>query len=98
MTPGRPGGPPQRVARRGVPAAAPGPPGGPLEFVSHGVNGWICDPEPSALADAFAEGARRHALQRGGQPSEVVGAALYLASDAASYTSGATLRVDGGIP
>jgi NAD(P)-dependent dehydrogenase (short-subunit alcohol dehydrogenase family) len=39
-----------------------------------------------------------HALQRAGRPEEIVGAALYLASGAASYTSGATLRVDGGIP
>ena len=48
--------------------------------------------------EAFAEGAKRHALQRGGQPDEVVGAALYFASDASSFTSGAILRVDGGIP
>lgn len=48
--------------------------------------------------DGFAESAKRHALQRGGQPEEVVGAALFLASDASSYTSGATVRVDGGIP
>jgi NAD(P)-dependent dehydrogenase (short-subunit alcohol dehydrogenase family) len=49
--------------------------------------------------EAFeAEAQHRHALQRGGQPDEIVGAALYFASDASSYTSGATLRVDGGIP
>jgi NAD(P)-dependent dehydrogenase (short-subunit alcohol dehydrogenase family) len=40
----------------------------------------------------------RHALQRGGQPDEIVGAALYFASDASTYTTGAILRVDGGIP
>jgi NAD(P)-dependent dehydrogenase (short-subunit alcohol dehydrogenase family) len=48
---------------------------------------------------AFEEGARANfALQRGGQPGEIVGAALYFASAASSYTTGATLRVDGGIP
>ena len=36
------------------------------------------------------------AMQRGGQPDEIVAAALYLASDHASYTTGALLRVDGG--
>ncbi len=49
--------------------------------------------------DAFESAVRaRHALQRGGQPDEIVGAALYFASDASTYTTGATLRVDGGIP
>ncbi len=38
------------------------------------------------------------ALQRGGQPDEVVGAALYFASDASSFTTGAILRIDGGTP
>ena len=40
----------------------------------------------------------RHALQRGGRPDEIVGTALYFASNASSYTTGAVLRVDGGIP
>jgi NAD(P)-dependent dehydrogenase (short-subunit alcohol dehydrogenase family) len=35
-------------------------------------------------------------LGRGGQPEEVVGAALYLASGASSYTSGAVIKIDGG--
>lgn len=38
------------------------------------------------------------ALRRLGQPHEVVGAALYFASDASSFTTGAVLRVDGGHP
>lgn len=38
------------------------------------------------------------ALKRLGDPAEIVGAALYFASDAASFTTGAILRVDGGLP
>ncbi|MDX2168142.1 MAG: SDR family oxidoreductase [Deltaproteobacteria bacterium] len=47
--------------------------------------------------EAFRRQARATlALQRGGEPSEIVGAALYLASPASSFTTGAVLRVDGG--
>jgi NAD(P)-dependent dehydrogenase (short-subunit alcohol dehydrogenase family) len=35
-------------------------------------------------------------LQRGGEPEEIVGAALYLASSASSYTTGSIIKVDGG--
>jgi NAD(P)-dependent dehydrogenase (short-subunit alcohol dehydrogenase family) len=35
-------------------------------------------------------------LGRGGEANEVVGAALYFASDASSFTTGAILKVDGG--
>jgi len=38
------------------------------------------------------------ALRRAGQPEDVVGAALYFASAASSYCTGALLRLDGGTP
>ncbi len=40
----------------------------------------------------------RHALQRAGDPAEIVGAALFLMSDASSFTTGSILRADGGAP
>lgn len=47
--------------------------------------------------DAFNErAAEAYALERGGKPSEIVGAALYLASDASSYTTGALIDINGG--
>jgi NAD(P)-dependent dehydrogenase (short-subunit alcohol dehydrogenase family) len=46
--------------------------------------------------DAFARQAQAFALKRGGEPHEIVGPALYLASDASSYTTGALIDVNGG--
>ena len=47
---------------------------------------------PAILKNALAH----VPMRRVAQPSEMAGAALYLASDAASYTTGAVLNVDGG--
>jgi NAD(P)-dependent dehydrogenase (short-subunit alcohol dehydrogenase family) len=45
----------------------------------------------------FEASAQLHvAMGRGGQPDEIVGAALYFASDASSFTTGALLSVSGG--
>ncbi len=47
--------------------------------------------------DAFERSARAgFALERGGEPHEIIGTALYLASDASSFTTGAVIDVDGG--
>jgi NAD(P)-dependent dehydrogenase (short-subunit alcohol dehydrogenase family) len=46
-----------------------------------------------AWYDAYAD---KVILKRWAQPSEMVGAAVFLASDAASYVTGATIFVDGG--
>lgn len=47
---------------------------------------------------AFEAMARRSiALQRGGEPHEIVGAALYFVSDSSSFCTGSILRLDGGV-
>lgn len=47
--------------------------------------------------EAFNERAQESiALRRGGEAHEVVGAALYFAGEASSYTTGSILKIDGG--
>jgi len=47
-----------------------------------------------ALVDQMAR--QRIALRRVGEPSEIVGTAMFLATDASAYCTGATIRLDGG--
>ncbi|MHA3979880.1 SDR family NAD(P)-dependent oxidoreductase [Halovulum sp. GXIMD14794] len=61
--------------------------------------GWIA----TALTQALGENEERSAaiigrtpMRRWGQPSDLVGPALFLASDAAGFVTGAILPVDGG--
>jgi NAD(P)-dependent dehydrogenase (short-subunit alcohol dehydrogenase family) len=58
---------------------------------------FLTDVSKSWDAEQFARRAATFALQRGGEPHEIVGTALYLASDASSYTTGAVIPVDGGM-
>jgi NAD(P)-dependent dehydrogenase (short-subunit alcohol dehydrogenase family) len=49
--------------------------------------------------DALGDELRRvQPLQRAAEPHEIVGTALYLASAASSFTTGAMINVDGGAP
>ena len=45
--------------------------------------------------DAMAE--RSIAMRRAGEPDEIVGAAMYFASESSAFTTGASLRIDGGV-
>lgn len=58
---------------------------------------FLTDISASWDMENFDNMARRTiALGRGGQPDEITAAAIYLASHGSSYTSGATISIDGG--
>lgn len=77
-----------------------------VEFGPHGITtnaiapGYFATETNAAMVDdpeveAFVK--RRIPLQRWGEPKEIAGAAVFLASDAASYVNGHVLTVDGGL-
>ena len=57
---------------------------------------FLTDISASWDMDAFDKQAGRFPLRRGGDPDEIVGAAMYFATQASSFTTGAVLVVDGG--
>ncbi len=60
-------------------------------------SGGIATPMLDAVPEEVREDAKRQiALRRLGEPEEVARVALFLASEEASYVTGATLSVDGG--
>ena len=60
----------------------------PGAFLTDIANAWSDDVKAAVSSLA--------ALRRVGQPAEIIGAALYLASDASRYTTGSIIKVDGG--
>jgi NAD(P)-dependent dehydrogenase (short-subunit alcohol dehydrogenase family) len=75
-----------------------------LEYAGVGVrvNGIICGTFDTDAASGFVRNpdllpdvVRRIALGRVGRPEEIVGAVVYLLSDASSYTTGSLMTIDG---
>jgi NAD(P)-dependent dehydrogenase (short-subunit alcohol dehydrogenase family) len=64
---------------------------GPIDFV-----GGFWDQVKQASPEMFDRASKISALQRHGTAEEVANAVVFLASPAASYITGANLRVDGG--
>lgn len=77
-----------------------------LELAPHGISvnaiapGYMMTPLVKGYLEADAERHKRIlqriALGRIGQPEDIVGALVFLASDAARYITGTTIAVDGG--
>ena len=71
-----------------------GPDGIRVNTIAPGVT--MTDASLDHFEDARSYGAARAALGRNAEPRDIVGTALFLASDAAAFMTGQTLVVDGG--
>jgi NAD(P)-dependent dehydrogenase (short-subunit alcohol dehydrogenase family) len=77
-------------------AAELGPSGVRLNAVAPGVVETALTAQIRSSPEWYAAYAGKSALGRWAQPSEIAGAVVYLASDAASFVTGSVLFVDGG--
>jgi NAD(P)-dependent dehydrogenase (short-subunit alcohol dehydrogenase family) len=53
--------------------------------------------DPAARTEFIAEMSKQNVFGRLGEPIDLVGAAIFLASDASSFMTGRSLFVDGGM-
>jgi len=77
-------------------AAELGPRGVRANTIAPGVVETPLTAPIKAKADWYDAYAQKSIFRRWAQPSEMVGAVVYLASDASSYVTGTTIFVDGG--